>query len=124
MSQVLNMSGHVDSVFRSTSGTRTSTTGGGYVDGRYVPGAESITEHPNVNLQPLKERQIAQLQQGGERVEDSRNVYINDGSTHNLRPADTWTFDGVEGEFKMTALDNRPWRNYCKFVAVRIDDGA
>lgn len=121
MSQILNMSGHVDSVFRSTTGTRTSTTGGGYVDGRYVPSAEVVTVHPNVNLQPLSDRQISQLQSGGERIEDARRVYINDGSTHNLQPSDKWTFNGVEGEFKMTALDNRPWRNYCRFIAVRVD---
>lgn len=118
----LDMFGHIDDVFTSTIGTRTAYSGGGYVDGKWTEGIPSLSEH-NVNVQPLNMKQIETLQIGGERIKDYRQVWVNDGSIADIAESDTWVFTGVEGSFKTTQLDNRvPFgRNYCKFIAVRID---
>lgn len=120
MSQVLNMSGHIDANFKSVNATRIRRTGSGYVDGKWVEGGESTTPH-TVNIQPASDKEIAHLERGGERIVDARRVYVNDGDTYLISESDEWTFQGINGTFKTQKLDNRPWRNYCKFIAVRID---
>ena len=119
----LNMRGHIDRDFTSCVGSRYSKTGGAYVDGRWVEGTETITTH-SVNVQPMSMKQIDALSLGAERISDYRNVWVNDGTAAAISEADEWTFAGVTGVFKTTQLDNRvPFgRNYCKFVAVKIDD--
>lgn len=118
----LDMFGHIDQVFTSAIASRTAKSGGGYVDGIWKEGTTVVTTH-NANIQPMSMKQIDSLRIGAERVSDYRNVWINDGTAASIRESDTWTFPGVDGEFKTTMLDNRaPFgRNYCKFVAVRID---
>ena len=121
----LDMADHIGDVFESGVGTRKSKTGGGYVDGVWVPGVDSETTH-RVNIQPLNQKDINFLQLGGERIQDTRRVYVNDGVSPSISEADTWTFvdrDGnaIDGEFKCFSLDNRPWRNYCRFYAVKLD---
>ena len=117
----LSMFGHVDDVFTSTVGTRTSQ-GGSYVYGKWVASSSAPTTH-DVNVQPLNMKQIKTLEIGAERIEDYRNVWVNDGVIAKITPSDLWTFAGIDGTFKVTQLDNRvPFgRNYCKFVAVRED---
>lgn len=117
----LDMVGHIDDVFTSTVGTRTPQ-GGSYVDGKWVASSVAPTTH-NVNVQPLNMKQIKALEIGAERIEDYRNVWVNDGAIAEISPSDLWTFAGVNGTFKITQLDNRVsfGRNYCKFVAVRED---
>ena len=121
----LDMFGQIDDVFTSTIGTRTPS-GGSYIDGKWVPAAGAPSPH-NVNVQPLNMKQIKALEIGAERVEDYRNVWVNDGLIAEISPSDKWTFSGVDGTFKVTQLDNRAnyptgySRNYCKFVAVRED---
>lgn len=117
----LDMIGHIDLVFESTGATRTSYSGGGYVDGRYVDGAQTQTSH-TVNIQPLNNKEIQTLNIGAERIGDVRKVYVNDGDLYSIAEADTWEFDGVDGVFNSIALDNRPWRNYCKIIVSRQDD--
>lgn len=116
----LDTSGHIDDTFQSTGATRFSSTGGGYVDGRWVDGTETASPH-KINLQPASLKQIDALNQGGERVVDVRNVWVNDGDLYSISQADEWTFVNVDGRFKCHSLDNRPWRNYCKAVVSRID---
>jgi len=116
----LDMRGHIDATFESTVGTRTARTDGSYVNGRYVDGLGSITTH-SVNLQPLSEREIQNLQNGGERIKDTRKIYVNDGDLYQITPADAWTCEGVEGEFKTIRLDVRPRRSYCKAIVSRVD---
>lgn len=122
----LDMFGHIDETFTSSIGTRIARSGGDYVNGRWVEGIETESPH-NVNIQPMNMKQIQTLQIGGERIQDYRNVWVNDGLIGEIAESDTWTFIGIEGTFKTTMLDNRanylePYnRNYCKFVAVRID---
>ncbi len=121
----LSMSGHIDDVFTSGVGTRASKSGGGYVDGKWVAGSETSTTH-TVNIQPLNQKDINFLQLGGERVQDTRKVYVNDGTSAVIREADQFTFvdsngDAIDGTFKAYSVDNRPWRDYCKFYAVRLD---
>lgn len=121
----LSMSGHIDDVFTSGVGTRVAKSGGGYVDGKWVAGSEATTTH-TVNIQPLNQKDINFLQLGGERVQDTRKVYVNDGTSAVIMEADQFTFvdssgDAIDGTFKAYSVDNRPWRDYCKFYAVRLD---
>lgn len=116
----LDMGGHIDDVFESVTAQR-QPRGGSYVNGRWVPSEGDSSSH-RVNLQPMTTREIQTLQDGGERIIDGRRVYVNDGDLYNITPSDLWTFPGVDGTFKAVALDNRPWRNYCKIMVSRIDD--
>ena len=117
----LNMLGHIDSVFKSTDASRFKTTGGSYVNGLWVEGSEMPSPH-TVNLQPLTEKEIQSLSIGAERINDTRKIYVNDGDLYSIAKSDTWTFTNVAGVFKSVALDNRPWRNYCKIIVSRIDE--
>ena len=113
------MSGHIGPVFKSGLATRTSFVNGGYVDGLWVDGTSVETPH-TVTVQPASDREIETLEKGGDRVNDARRIYVNDGVLAEITQADTWTFDGQE--WKCYKLDNRPWRNYCKAVVARFDD--
>ncbi len=115
----LDMAGFVDDVFESIPATRVSRSTGGYVDGIYVPGAETETPH-RVNVQPATDREIDSLSSGGERINDLRRVYVNDGVLASIADADQWQFDGQL--WKTVKLDNRPWRNYCKIFVSRYDN--
>ena len=121
----LNMLGHIDDTFVSTDSiagaTRYSNSDGGYVGGIWVDGTETTSPH-TVTLQPLTDKQIQNLSLDSERIADYRKVYVNDGDLYSIREADEWEFDNVEGRFKIHALDNRPTRNYCRIIAVRIDN--
>ncbi|QZI90939.1 hypothetical protein MYOV024v1_p0014 [Vibrio phage PS34B.2] len=121
----IDMGGHIDDVFQSGVGSRISKTGGGYIDGKWVEGTTTTTPH-KINIQPLNQKDINFLQSGGERIQDTRKIYVNDGVNPSISEADTWTLvdvngNAIDGEFKCYSLDNRPWRNYCRFYAVRID---
>jgi hypothetical protein len=115
----LNMVGHIDPVFVSIAATRTSHTGGGYVDGIWQDGTTTTTSH-TVTIQPASDREIDTIERGGERIVDARRVYVNDGVLASIRQADIWEFDGQL--WKCHKLDNRPWRNYCKAIVSRIDE--
>ena len=121
----IDMSGHIDDVFQSGVGTRRSIMTGSYIDGIWVEGPEAITTH-KLNIQPLNNEDINFLTLGGQRVQDTRKIYVNDGIDSTISEDDIWTLvdiNGVviNGEFKPVSLDNRHWRNYCKFYAVRLD---
>ncbi len=115
----LDMEGFVDDTFESIPAQRFSRSGS-YVDGIWVPGTEVETPH-SVNLQTASLKEIQSLDSGGERLNDVRKVYINDGIDASLAPSDTWEFEGLSGRYKTIQLDNRPWRNYCKSIVSRID---
>lgn len=114
----LDMKGHIGDVFQSIAATRTSYSGGGYVNGLWVDGTSTDTPH-TVTIQPATDKEIEVIEKGGERVIDARRIYINDGVLAEISQADTWAFDGQV--FKCYKLDNRPWRNYCKVIVARID---
>lgn len=116
---LLDMDGFIDDTFKSMIGTRTYEAQGSYVNGIWQAGAESTADY-DVNLQPLNMKDINFLNEGGERTTDTRKVYVNK-SVSGLANNDKWLFAGVDGTFKCVGLDNRPWRNYCKFYAVRLD---
>lgn len=120
----IDMGGHIDDVFQSHVGTRT-LTGGDYVVGIWQGETPIVTTH-RVNVQPLNQKDINFLTLGGQRVQDTKKIYINDGTMASITPAGKWTFvdvtgDAVDGTYKCVSLDNRPSRNYCKFYAVRLD---
>lgn len=117
----LDMIGHIGDVFTTGTATRRAHTGGAYVNGRWVEGTTTETTH-TINDQPLTMKQIDNLQLGGERVLNYRQVWVNDGVLASITEADTWVLPNHTGVFKTTRLDNRPTRNYCKFIAVRVDE--
>lgn len=80
----------------------------------------TATKKHNITAQPAGDREIDTLSVGGERIKDARKIYVNDGDFYSIMPSDIWVFDGQR--FKCMKLDNRPWRNYCKAIVVRIDD--
>ena len=118
----LDMVGHIDGTFKSIDVSRTPRSGS-YVDGIWVS-ADGTPKSHTANVQPLNEREIQHLLQGGERVTETWKLYINDGDLYSIAPKDIWTFDTGKGPKKYRAikLDNRPWRNYCKIIVSLIDD--
>ena len=117
----LDMLGHVSGDFVSLIATRTPK-GGAYIEGVWQSSDGTPTSHA-INLQPLNDRESKNYVQG-RRLEDYRKAYINDGELFGLQPSDIWEFDPGEGiqKFKVVSMDNRPWRNYCKLILVRLDD--
>ncbi len=119
----LDMEGHIDDAFQSIPATRYSQSGSRDSKGRWVSGVESGSPH-KVNLQPLSDKEIANLGEGAERIQDFRKIYVNDGDLYSLTPQDEWEFDAPDLagiRFTVYAMDNRPWRNYCKCVVHRND---
>jgi hypothetical protein len=120
----IDMGGHIDDVFQSGVGTRTTKTGD-YFEGIWIDGLPDVTTH-KVNIQPLNQEDINFLTLGGERIQDTRKIYVNDGVNYAISDKSTWTFvdiDGnpIDGIFKTISLSNRPWRRTCKLYAVRLD---
>ena len=120
----LDMDGFIDDDFQSIPATRFSQSGSRDAKGRWVAGAEGAGTPHKVNLQPLSDKELTNLGAGGERIQDFRKFYVNDGDLQSLTPQDEWEFDtpdlaGVR--FTVYMLDNRPWRNYCKCVVARND---
>jgi hypothetical protein len=116
----LDMTGHIDSVFESVAATRTSYTGGGFVNGLWVEGTSSTTPH-TVTIQPATDKEIDAIEKGGERIVDARRVYVNDDeiALAKISQADVWAFLGEK--WKCHKIDNRPWRTYCKLIVARFD---
>ena len=117
----LDMLGHIDDCFQSVPANRTASIGGSYVDGLWVDGTDTVTPH-KVTVQPVTEKEIDSLDIGQERIGDMRKIYVNDGDLYSIAEADTWKLTGIDGTFRCVKLDNRPWRNYCKAIVVRLDD--
>lgn len=113
------MTGAVDSVFESVPASRTTTDVGSYVDGIWVPGAQTTTAF-RVNIQPVSQQELDFLTQGGERVMDLRRIYVNDGPIEQISETGEWEFLGLR--WKAIRVDNRYWRDYCKCIVARIDD--
>jgi hypothetical protein len=114
----LSMRDHIDAVFVSVPATRTVTPVT-LVDGIWIPGTPT-TETYVVNIQPVSERELDFLQQGGERIVDPRRIYINDGNMRLIDETGEWEFIGQR--WKAHRCDNRYWRDYCKVIVSRIDD--
>lgn len=121
----IDMGGHIDDVFQSHVGTRTSKSGGSYVDGIWQDGDTVVTTH-EVTMQQLNQKDINFLQAGGQRIQDARKVYVSDGMVGSIAEADTWTFVDVngfvvDGTFKCVSVDNRTARTMTKIYVVRLD---
>ena len=120
----LDMSGFIDADFQSIPANQISATGGDYdSDGIWQDGAETSQPYI-VNIQQLNDRELNNLPLGGERVEDYRKIYINDGDFHALSPNAFWEFDanniGVQ-RYKVVKSDIRVWRSYARITVVLID---
>lgn len=116
----LDMEGHIDDTFESFEAIRISVTDGGRdpLTGLWVDGTEVETPH-SVNAQPVSDRKIDSLSQGGERISDARHLYINDGVLTSIQEADLWEFEGQR--WRCLEMDNRHWRNYCRVTVTRLD---
>ena len=120
LSAGLSMYGQIDDVFTSGTVTRTRTTEGSYVDGIYQPGVTTVTQH-QANIQPVSYRDRQTLEIGGQRLIDSRALYISDGSVSEVLPSDSFTIPGGTGNYEAVSDDVRLLRNYCKVIVSRID---
>lgn len=119
----LDMENFIDDTFESVPATRYSQSGARDAKGKWVAGAEVGSPH-KINLQPLSDKELINLGAGGERIQDFRKFYVNDGDLYSLTPQDEWEFntpDLAGIRFTVYMLDNRPWRNYCKCVVARND---
>lgn len=118
MSGTLSMAGHVDNVFKSVDAVHIGK-GGAYLDGVWTP-----VEYPpvsfTVNIQPLNDKEIDFLRQGGERILDGRKIYVNSGDLESIQLDGEWGFLGQR--WKIIRTDNRPWRKYCKVIVDRLDN--
>lgn len=119
----INMIGHIDSTFESMSASRVEKAGAYDVDGIWQESTSIASSH-SVNIQPLNNRELQNLAIGGERINDVRKIYVNDGDIQNIKPSDLWQFNEGHGmqTYKTIALDARPWANYCKAIVSRDDD--
>lgn len=114
----LSMGGHIDATFRSSYVMHIAITE------QYVDGISTKIESPPVqfpaNIQPLSDRDIGFLQQGGERILDPRRLWVNSGDLESIKLGDEWEFLGQR--WKTIRLDNRPWNKYCRVTVDRNDD--
>ncbi|HEI0612157.1 TPA: hypothetical protein SIF59_004034 [Escherichia coli] len=113
----LNMKGHIDAVFKSVDATHVGKSGA-YVDGIWTETTSAPVSF-QVDIQPLNDKEIDFLRQGGERIIDPRKIYVNSGDLNSIQLAGEWVFLGQR--WKIVKTDNRPWRNYCKVVVDRLD---
>ena len=120
----LDMSGFIDADFKSIPANQITQTGGYDGDGIWDSGIDSPPIPYDVNVQTLNDRELNNLNIGGERVEDYRKLYINDGDFHALSPKAFWDFDannvGTQ-RYKVIKSDIRKWRSYAKITVVLID---
>lgn len=113
----LDMKNHIDNVFKSVPATHIGKSFA-YVDGLPVETVSPPVPF-QVNIQPLNDKEIDFLRQGGERVIDPRKVYVNSGDLNAIQLAGEWVFLGQR--WKIIRTDNRPWRNYCRVTVDRLD---
>lgn len=113
----LSMAGHIDNVFKSVPATHVGKSGA-YVNGEWIEVVSPPVEF-KVTIQPLNEKEIDFLRQGGERILDGRKIYVNSGDLDSIQLAGEWIFLGQR--WKIIRTDNRPWRKYCKVTVDRYD---
>lgn len=94
-------------------------TQGSYVDGIWQE--QEIKSAPfRANVQPLSDRELNFLSNGGERIVDARKIYINDESFADLDLSGYFEFDGQR--WKPIKIDKRKKRMYCKVIVSRVDE--
>ncbi|MCC3717001.1 hypothetical protein LLE78_12685, partial [Staphylococcus haemolyticus] len=91
---------------------------GSYVDGIWVTSTSGPVAF-TVNIQPLSDKEIDFLRQGGQRIVDPRKIYVNNGDLDSIALDGEWVFLGQR--WKVIRTDNRPWRKYCKVIVDRYD---
>ena len=128
MNGVLDMFGHIDSTFQSHT-VEQIKIGTAIVDFRSVFD-ELARESFAATVQPVSLKEIEFLGIGGERINDVRRVYRNDGGMfyegNDDQMLDVLYFSEAPGRvpatyWKVIQADNRPWRNYAKAIADKLD---
>ena len=92
----LDMENFIDDTFVSVPATRYSQSGARDAKGKWVANAEGAGTPHKINLQPLSDKELTNLGAGGERIQDFRKFYVNDGDLYSLTPQDEWEFDNDE----------------------------
>ena len=120
----LDMGGFIDADFQSIPANQIAITGSAYdANGVWVEGTEATLPY-TVNIQHLNPRELQALSLGGERINDYRKIYVNDGDFHALSPLAFWEFNannvGTQ-RYKVISSDIRKWRRYAKIMVVLID---
>ncbi len=118
---LLDFDGFIDDVFESMKGTRTYDDGDYDDDGIWEESLIEDEKTYSVNVQPLSTKDIKFLEEGGERIDDTRAIHVN-GSSDDFSNGDLWSFSKLDGNYRCAKMDNRPWRNFCKFYAIRLDE--
>lgn len=114
----LSMGGHIDATFKYVTAYHIAK-GGEYVDGIWI--SDDATPVPfDVNVQPLSDRELNFLQQGGERIIDPRRMWINSGNMGGVKLGDDWEFYGQR--WKTIRVDYRPPHEYLRVTVDRYDD--
>ncbi len=91
----LSMRGHIDNVFKSVPATHVGKSGS-YVDGIWT----SVTSAPvafMVNIQPLSDKEIDFLRQGGQRIVDPRkytSTMVTSTQSHSMVNGYSWVSAG------------------------------
>lgn len=114
---VFEMNGEIDNDFTTTEVVHVKE-GGTYVDGVFVSqvaGRQSLS----ACIQPMSNREIAYLENGGERISDARKLYITqaiDGLDLRSR------FEFFGQVWKVFEFDARPENTYYKIIVARVDN--
>ena len=91
----------------------------------FVDGIAQVDESSQTayvaNIQPLNPKELSNLGQGLERIQDYRKIYINSGYLEQLDSLDNDSgYIRMNGrKWKIIYNDIRPSRNYCKLIVSR-----
>lgn len=114
---IFEMNGEIDNDFTTTQVVHIRE-GGTYVDGVFVS-QEAGRETFSACIQPVSNREIAFLENGGERISDARTLYI----TQPINGIDLRSkFEFFGQVWKVFEFDSRPENTYYKIIVARVDD--
>lgn len=114
---VFEMDGEIDNDFTTAQVVHIKEVGT-YVEGVFVS-QEGGRETFSACIQPMSNREIAYLENGGERISDARKLYITQ-SIDGLDLRSRFEFFGQV--WKVFEFDSRPENTYNKIIVARVDD--
>ncbi len=114
---VFDMTGEIDYDFDTGQNCEHQVVHGTYVDGKWE---ENIVSKQVVqaNIQPVSEREIAFLTNGGERIVDARKLYVTE-DIPGLSLSSRFVFLGQV--WRVFRFDSRPENSYHKILVGRVD---
>ncbi len=115
---VFDMSGEIDYDFDTGQNCEHQVVVGDYVNGKWVESVLS-TQVVQANVQPVSEREIAFLTNGGERIVDARKLYVTE-EISGLSLSSRFSFLGQT--WRVFRIDSRPENTYYKIIVGRVDE--